>query len=82
MACNRCGSKNQQMLSAELSCSFPGIENLVKSPVYLCQSIFICLDCGDTELTIPEAELEQLKQGFSERRGQSHSPPGSSLSSR
>ena len=80
--CKQCGAKNQQRFTAEMSCSFPGVENLDKSPVYLCQSIFICLDCGETELTIPAAELAQLKQGLSGRRGQTHSSPGSSLSSR
>jgi hypothetical protein len=81
MACKQCGAKNQQMFMAEVSCSFPGIEDSGKSPVYLCQSIFICLDCGHTELAIPAAELALLKEGLSGRRGQSHSPPGSSLGS-
>ena len=45
--CKQCGAKNQQRFTAEMSCSFPGVENLDKSPVYLCQSIFICLDCGE-----------------------------------
>ena len=68
MACKHCGSKNQEKFTAELSVCFPRIENFRQSPVYVCQSSLICLNCGNIELQVPAAELEQLKEGLATPR--------------
>jgi hypothetical protein len=62
MACKRCTSENLQELEGELSASFPDIKHLNTQPIYVCQRVVVCLDCGLTELVIPPAELELLKK--------------------
>jgi hypothetical protein len=57
-------SQRLQSFSGELSVAFPGIERLNLSPVYLCQKILVCLDCGYTELVISGAGLEKLRKGM------------------
>jgi hypothetical protein len=61
MECKSCKSHNIQRFDAELTASFAKLEGLTKSPVYVCQSILVCLDCGFAELQVPERELGQLK---------------------
>src|SRR5277367_4466713 len=63
MACKACASANLQKLTGELSASFSDVRRANISPVYVCQEVVVCLDCGFTELIIPTSELEQLKKG-------------------
>jgi len=70
MACKKCASGAQQDFAGELSVVFPGIERLNLSPVYICQNIFVCLDCGFTELVIPKSELDRLRVGMAQPRSQ------------
>jgi len=63
VACKRCGSICQQEFCGELSASFPDIKDVSLRPVYVCQRVLTCLDCGFAELTIPEPELERLRKG-------------------
>jgi len=65
MACKKCASIRQQEFPGELSVIFPGFQRLKRSPVYINQTIFVCLDCGFTELVIPGSELDLLKDGLS-----------------
>jgi hypothetical protein len=60
MPCKICTSANLQNLTGELTASFPGVNNLNISPLYLCQEILVCLDCGFAELHVPPAALQQL----------------------
>jgi hypothetical protein len=62
-ACKHCGSSSQQRLNGETATSFPGIKNVNEPPVYVCQQILVCLDCGFTELLIPVPELERIREG-------------------
>ena len=64
MACKSCASEKQQDFSGELSVAFLAIEKLKKDPVYVVQKILVCLNCGYTELIIPNAELAQLRKGM------------------
>ena len=64
MACKSCSSDKQQYFSGELSVTFLPIEKLKQAPVYVVQKILVCLDCGYTELIVPTAELDQLRQGM------------------
>jgi hypothetical protein len=81
MACKRCGSKNQEEFAAEFAASFSGIENINQRPVYVCQRIFICLVCGQTELTVPAAELKRLRKGVAVFDSQDHPRLDNSLNS-
>ena len=62
MPCKTCASDNLQNLTGELTASLPDMKHLKASPIYVCQEIVVCLDCGFTELRIPAAELQQLKR--------------------
>ena len=62
VACKRCGSICQQEFSGELSAHLPYIKDVSVRPVYVCQHVFICLDCGFAELMIPRPELESLRE--------------------
>jgi len=64
MACKACASERQQSFSGELSVAFPGVERLNLSPVYVCQKILVCLDCGYTEFVLPAINLEKLRKGM------------------
>lgn len=65
MTCKACASENLQELTGELSASFPDIKRSNIQPLYVCQRVVVCLDCGFTELVIPAAELELLRKGRS-----------------
>jgi ribosomal protein L40E len=63
MSCKNCASDNLQNLKGELNASFPDMKNLAVSPIYVCQEILVCRDCGFTELRLAAAELQQIKRG-------------------
>jgi hypothetical protein len=61
MACNKCASTNQGNFKSEISISFGELENINRSPIYICQDVSVCLECGHLELALPPAKLELLK---------------------
>jgi hypothetical protein len=62
MTCKSCHSESVQRLDGELTASLPTLKDLQVTPVYVCQTVFVCLDCGFTELVIPPNELLMLKK--------------------
>jgi len=62
MACRVCNSENVQKLDGDMTVSLPSPKDLKVSPVYVCQSVLVCLDCGFAELFIPTTELLPLKK--------------------
>ena len=62
MSCKICASDNLQNLKGELTASLPDMKDLAADPIYICQEILVCLDCGFTELRLPAAELQQFKR--------------------
>jgi hypothetical protein len=62
MACRVCASQNVQETEGELTASFPGIADAPVAPVYVCQRVLVCLDCGFAELVIPTIELDQFRK--------------------
>jgi hypothetical protein len=60
MSCKSCQSQNWRNLNGEIAIHFPGLEGLDKPLVWVFPQLLVCLDCGFTEFTIPEAELRQL----------------------
>ena len=64
MVCKACGSERLQKLAGELTASLAELKRMRASPIYVCQSILVCLDCGFTELVIPPNQLDSVKRGL------------------
>lgn len=62
MACKVCNSEDLQKLDGEFTASLPNPKGLEVPPIYICQSLVVCLDCGFAELVIPTTELQSLKR--------------------
>lgn len=60
MPCKSCQSHNQSPFRGEVNIHFPGIVDLDMRSVLVFPELVVCLDCGFTEFSIPEAELYQL----------------------
>jgi predicted nucleic-acid-binding Zn-ribbon protein len=60
VSCRSCPSNNQTQFGSEVVIHFSGLKNLAKPTVMVFPKIVVCLDCGYTEFTIPEAELRLL----------------------
>jgi len=63
MPCKACKSENLQNFEGELTASLPDPKGVSVPPVYVCQNVLVCLDCGFAELIIPTSELNSLKKG-------------------
>jgi len=62
MQCKACRSENLQTFAGELTASSLSIGNLKSAPVYVCQQVVVCVDCGFAELVVPPQELAELKK--------------------
>ena len=62
--CRQCHSERVGDFSGELAVHFPGLAGLDKPIVWVFPKLLACLDCGLTELIIPERELEVLNHGI------------------
>ena len=62
MSCRSCSSNNQTEFGSEIIIHFSGLKNLDVPTVMVFPKIAVCLDCGVTEFTIPDAELRQLRE--------------------
>jgi hypothetical protein len=60
--CRSCGSNNQAEFGSEINIHFPHLKDLDSPALLVFPRIVVCLDCGFTEFTIPEAELGRLRQ--------------------
>jgi len=65
MSCKRCASDKIKDFNGELAIHFPGLEGLDKPIVWVFPKLVTCLNCGFVEFELPDAEREQLKNGFS-----------------
>jgi len=63
MPCKSCGSVNQKKFSAEMGVRFPGLKNIDEPVVWVFAELIVCLDCGNAEFAVPEAELRKLAKG-------------------
>jgi hypothetical protein len=61
MPCKACGSDNVESFKGELTATYPTINGIKAPPVYICQELLVCLDCGFAELRVPVRELKLLK---------------------
>jgi hypothetical protein len=60
MSCRSCWSNSQTQFGSEIIIHFSGLKNVDKPTVMVFPQIMVCLDCGLTEFTVPEAELRLL----------------------
>jgi hypothetical protein len=60
MPCLICSSGNQTEFTAEINIHFSGRENIDHPGVMIFPKILICLDCGSSNFSTPQAELSQL----------------------
>lgn len=61
MPCVVCASENQAEFPAEVNIHFGGLLNLDKPSVWVFPILLVCLDCGFSRLTVPEARLALLR---------------------
>ena len=64
MSCPLCGSDRESEFSAEINIHFSGFKNLDKPGVLVFPRLFVCLDCGFSRFTAPEAALSLLAQSY------------------
>lgn len=62
MVCKGCGSENLLRLEGEITASSPRVEDAKVPPIYFGQQLWVCLDCGFTDLRVPAAQLEVLRK--------------------
>lgn len=65
MGCKTCKSENLRKLEGELTASLPELKAVKVAPIYVCQNVLVCLDCGFAELLIPAGQLKLLKESGS-----------------
>ena len=63
MICKSCGSDQQGKFAAEVAIHFPGLKNISKPHVFVSPKLLVCLNCGNAEFAVPEAELRALAKG-------------------
>jgi hypothetical protein len=62
MPCRVCGADNLRKFDADLTANSTNIQGIKDPPVYFCQQLLVCLDCGFAELRVPPTELMSLKK--------------------
>jgi len=62
MRCQSCQSSKQVELPSEIAIHFPGRENLSTPHVFVFPDIVVCLDCGSADFTVPEVELQSIRE--------------------
>jgi hypothetical protein len=63
MQCARCQSNRQEQFVAEMMPHFSGASNVARSDVMTFPMVSVCLDCGYSTFSVPEAELAALNEG-------------------
>jgi hypothetical protein len=60
MSCPSYTTGNQTEFATEINLHLSGLKNVTKPAVLLFPSLLVCLDCGFSRFTIPEAKLALL----------------------
>jgi len=60
MMCRSCGSEKLIEFTGELAVHFPGLKNPNRPVVSISPEVWVCLDCGNAGLSVPESELRVL----------------------
>jgi hypothetical protein len=64
MACKRCGSIAQEEFDGEVYLCFTDLKRAKLPSVFVCERLWVCLDCGFAEQIIPKPELALLRKGL------------------
>jgi len=72
--CPHCASDTQAEFSAEINIHFSGLRNIDRPGLLVFPKLLVCLECGYSRFSTPEAELALLamcspKSGASTRKG-------------
>jgi hypothetical protein len=65
MSCTSCGSENQMQFVTEINLHLTGTKTLSQPAVLVFPKVWVCLDCGLSQFTLPESEVVLLKGGHS-----------------
>lgn len=60
MACPSCHSGKIREYNAEINVHFPGMKGLNIPTVWVFARVLVCLECGQAQFTIPDAERKTL----------------------
>jgi hypothetical protein len=69
MSCTSCASDNQRKFGAEINIHQFDLKNLNRQGVLVFADLVICLNCGCSLLTIPQAKLALLATDPSKANG-------------
>jgi hypothetical protein len=62
-----CASDKQVEFAAEVLIHFPGLKNLVKPGVLVFPTLLVCLGCGCSRFTVPNApQLRLLEESINQ----------------
>jgi len=59
--CRICESENVSLLNAETNLHFPGRRGLDQQSIFAFPRVTVCLNCGYSEFTLTERELQPLR---------------------
>jgi len=63
MPCKSCGLENLQKFGGEIAIHVPGPKGIDMPIVWVFPELVVCLDCGNAQFAVSEAELRVLKKG-------------------
>jgi hypothetical protein len=64
MSCELCSSDNQVEFATEMMIHFNGLTRRASPGVLVFPRVSICLDCGASQFSTPDAELRILREGM------------------
>jgi hypothetical protein len=64
MNCALCASSNQMEFPAEINIHLRGLKKVGKPLVFVFPNLLVCLDCGFTQVTLPEGDLCLLRESI------------------
>ena len=57
MICRLCESSDLSRFKGEITLHFPGLKNIDKPVVWVFPEVWVCLNCGNAEFSVPENQL-------------------------
>jgi hypothetical protein len=64
MDCPRCAQRNQEEFPSEINIHFTGSNNIGHPGLLVFPKLLVCLDCGFTQFTVEEGELDLLRESI------------------
>jgi hypothetical protein len=64
MSCPSCASDHQEILFAEMVVHNRGLKNLDKPGVWVFPELLVCVECGFSSFTAPEAVLQTVESPY------------------